>query len=152
DGAAMTWSAVSVGTEQARLVDVVANPRLARGAWLGLLLDFVARRCVRLSRRDPRECPEGEQSLYDQLEALLEHGGRADGTIDLSVRTPQWGQHLVLRPGEVAAACADLVRRTLARFDELVNRTASHGPASSVLLTAAAARLPGLQAALEQRM
>jgi hypothetical protein len=152
DGAALTWSAVALSADQARLVDVAANPRLARGAWLAQLLDFVARRCVRLSRRDPRACPEAEQALYDQLDSVLEHGGRSDGLIDLNVRTPQWGQHLVLRPAEVRGACADLVRRTLARFDELLNRTAAHGPAAAVLLTASAARLPGLTAALQERM
>jgi hypothetical protein len=152
DGAALTWSAVALTADQARLVDVVANPRLGRAVWVAQLLDFVARRCVRLSRRDPRESPEGEQSLYDQLDAMLELDAPPDGILELTVETPQWEQQMELRTSEMSGACAELVKRAVHRFDELVTRTATSGPAAAVLLTAAAAHLPGLRPALEVRM
>src|SRR6185437_1739332 len=72
DGHALTWSAVAVRGDMLRVLHTQAAPQLARGIWLCRLLDGAALRCVRLSRRDPRESAEIEQVLFDQLAAVLD--------------------------------------------------------------------------------
>jgi hypothetical protein len=72
DGHALTMSAVTVRDDVVRAPHTHLAPHLARGVWLGRLLDGAALRCVRLSRRDPRESAETEQALFDQLAALLD--------------------------------------------------------------------------------
>ncbi|MBY0231099.1 MAG: hypothetical protein K2W96_17580, partial [Gemmataceae bacterium] len=74
DGHALTWSVVdgSTGRSGARLVR--PSPHLGRGAWMRRLMDGAAGRFIRQSRRDPRESAAAEQSLYEQLLAVLEGG------------------------------------------------------------------------------
>src|SRR6185437_4793682 len=72
DGHALTWSVVAVRDDVVRVLHTHPVPSLARGVWLCRLLDCVAYRCVRLSRRDPRESAETEQTLFDQLASLLD--------------------------------------------------------------------------------
>jgi hypothetical protein len=151
DDYGLTWSAVALAGERVRLVRSETTPALGRGAWLRRLLEGVARRCIRLSRRDPRESADAEQSLYDQLaDVLATHpeGGR----VELMVQTPHWYQNLMLAPEELQALCAPLVGQTLTALDRLLELAAGHGPASAVLLTAPAGRLPGLTPALEDRL
>jgi hypothetical protein len=147
DGHALSWSAVDVGQDQARLVASQSAPHLAQGAWLRRLLDGVARRCVRLSRRDPRESAETEQSVYDQLAEILEN--TPPGLVDLSVQAPQWSQHLQIHPDELTDCCAPLVHQALTEIQAFRRTTARQGPIAAVVLTPAAGRLPGLVAALE---
>jgi hypothetical protein len=149
DEHALTWSAVGVG-EEARLLESQAAPHLGRGAWLRRLLDGVANRCVRLSRRDPRESAEADQALYDQLEEALR---RAPGApAEVVVQTPQWYQHLTLQPDDLVASCAALVGQALAQTQGFLEATAAQGTVGAVLMTAAAAQLPGLTGALEDRL
>jgi len=68
---------------------------------------------------------------------------------ELVVQMTSWGQNLLLRPDELAAACAPLVRTALAEMRAL--RDALLGDVEPIILvTAAAGRLPGLVAALEE--
>jgi hypothetical protein len=155
DGHGLGWSAVDVGHDQARLLGSQLAPHLAQTAWLLRLLDGVARRCVRLSRRDPRESAETEQSVYDQLAEVLESapgGPTTTGLVDLIVQAPQWSQHLQVHPDELTACCAPLVQQALTEIQAFRRTTATQGPVAVVVLTAAAARLPGLAAALEHHV
>jgi hypothetical protein len=150
DGHALSWSAVDVGAEQVRLVQTQTVPQLARGVWLRRLLDGVSQRCIRLSRRDPRESAETEQALYDQLAVAIE---RPTGDLlDLVVQASQWYQHLRFHPDELAALCVPLVRQALAEMQNFLAATAGQGAVSALLLTAPAASLPGLAAALEDQL
>src|SRR5436305_841609 len=55
DDHALTWGAVAAEEGWARLVDFRAAPQLGLRAWKDRLLDAIADRCVRQSRRDPRD-------------------------------------------------------------------------------------------------
>jgi hypothetical protein len=148
DGAALTWSAVAVAAEQVRLIDVWATRRLARGMWLQALVDGAARRCIRLSQRDPRASAIAEQSLHDQLARLLSRASEED-RLDVHVQTPDWSQHLDLRPSDLTRWCQPLTQQALVLLRDFVARLAPHGPATAVLATSSAARLPGLADAVQ---
>ncbi len=148
DGAALTWSAVAVAADQVRLIDVWATRRLALGVWLQALLDGAARRCIRISQRDPRVSAVAEQSLHDQLARLLSRAPEAD-RLEVHVQTPEWSQHMDLRPGDLARWCGPLTQQALTLLRDFVARLAPHGPAAAVLATSSAARLPGLVEAVQ---
>jgi hypothetical protein len=149
DGHALTLSALAVSDDPVRVQHVHSVPRLGRSAWLGRLIDGAALRCIRLSRRDPRESAETEQALFDQLTALLD-SRTGEGSIQLVLQTPHWYQHLKFSPEELSAVCAPLVQRTLAEIQQFLVDVAELGSLGTVLLTASAARLPGLRAAIEE--
>ncbi|HEY7157079.1 MAG TPA: FHA domain-containing protein [Gemmataceae bacterium] len=149
DGHALTWSAVTVRDDVLRVLHTHAVPQLARGVWLCRLLDGAALRCVRLSRRDPRESADIEQVLFDQLAIVLDTP-RSDEPVKMVLQTPHWYQHLRFTPGELSAFCAPLVRRAAIETQDFLAAVAALGPVGAVLLTGAAARLPGLVAALDE--
>jgi hypothetical protein len=148
DGHALTWSAVAVSEDTARLAESQSFPPLARGAWLGRLLGGVAHRCVRQCRRDPCESAEAEQDLYAQLVQLLEEPPRGDQGANLVLQAGPWYQRLTFQTAELAAMCQPLVRQTLAALQGILQSLAGHGPIGAVVLTPAAAHLPGLAQAL----
>ncbi len=148
DSHALTWAVVAVEFGQARLLGVQTLPHLDLGAWKGRLLDMIADRCVRQSRRDPRDSGAAEQALYDQLDAALEACRRGQ-VAELLIHLSQWGQNLLVRPDELAAACAPLMRRALAEMQAQRDRL-PRGPSPVVLVTDAASRMPGLVRALDQ--
>jgi hypothetical protein len=149
DGYALTFSAVTVQNDMVRVLHVHPVPRLARGVWLGRLLDNSALRCIRLSRRDPRESAETEQALYDQLAAVLDRR-LGDEPAEMVLQTPHWFQHLKLSPADLSAFCAPLVQRTLAELQQFLADIAALGSVGTLLLTGPAARLPGLAAAIDE--
>ncbi len=151
DGAALTWSSVVVDAQTARLVECQTAPRLALGTWLNRLLENVADRCVRLTRRDPRQSADAEQALYDQLAALFEKETEGD-RIDLHLNADNWSQHLMLHPADLVACCTPLVQQTLTLMRGFLQKSAGHGPAAAVLVTPTAARLPGLVPALQEAL
>jgi hypothetical protein len=123
-------------------------PVLSLRAWKTRLLDRVADRCIRQSRRDPRDSAPAEQSLYEQLEHALDNCGQGR-TVELLVQTDRWYQNLLLRPEEFATFCEPLVTRAVEGVRGLVTvggRTALR----VVLVTRAAGRLPGLLPALQK--
>jgi hypothetical protein len=149
DGYALTLSAVAVRDDRVRVLHVHHAPQLGRGVWLGRLLDGAALRCIRLSRRDPRELAETEQALFDQLaDALDSRAG--DEPAELVLQTPHWYQHLKFSPAELSAMGAPLVQRMQAEMQQFLDGIADLGSVGAVLLTAPAARLPGLAAAVEE--
>jgi hypothetical protein len=150
DDHALTWAAVAVEFGQARVLDTQAVVQLGLRAWKERLLDAVADRCVRQSRRDPRDSAPAEQGLYDQLDAAFDACRRGQ-MAELLVQMAQWGQNVILRPDELAAACAPLVRQALAEMRAL-RQSLPLGITPVVLVTDAAGRLPGLVRALEEAM
>jgi hypothetical protein len=86
--------------------------------------------------------------LYDQLDGALDACRRGQ-VAELVVHMPQWGQNLLFRPDELAAACAPLLRQALGHVRSLRDLLPP-GPAPTLLVTDAAGRLPGLVAALEE--
>jgi hypothetical protein len=150
DGHAFTWSAVSVRDERATLLETNSHPGLDRTAWLRRLIDGVANRCVRTTRRDPRESADAEQALYDQLSDRLSEVPESSRA-EFVLHTPQWFQNLLLEVDELRAWCAPLAKRAASALEEMQSLADGHGPAVAVLLTATAGRLPGLAALLEER-
>jgi hypothetical protein len=150
DGHGLTWAAVDVGADQVQLLHSQTATYLGRGAWLGKLLDGVAHRCVRQTRRDPREGADTEQSLYDQLGQILDTLA-GSGHVELALQTAKWYQRLSFQTEELAGYCSSLVRQALAEMQALLAATAAHGVAATLVMTGSAACLPGLQAALAER-
>jgi hypothetical protein len=123
-------------------------PHLSLRAWKGRLLDCVADRCIRQSRRDPRDSPAAEQSLYDQLEEALNLSGQGR-IVELLIQTANWYQNLLVRPEEMLAFCDRLVRQTLREIQGMLTASAARTQLHGLFLTQAAGRLPGLASALE---
>jgi hypothetical protein len=147
DGYALTWSAVAVSDTALHLLQCEPCPHLSLNAWHNRLLDGIARHCIRRTRRDPRESPEAEQGLFDQFPAAMD--AEAQGhLVELAVQTPQWYQQVMLQPGELAGLCGSLVRQGVAEMKQFAEALARYGPVVSIIATPAAARLPGLSAAL----
>jgi hypothetical protein len=146
DDHALTLAAVATDDEQARLVGSSSLPRLRSQAWTNCLIDAVADRCVRHSRRDPRDSAPAEQSLYEQLPDALEActQGRP---VQLGIRASQWFQNLLLQPEELTSFCGRLVQQAVHAGGELLRDVAFQGP-GAIVVTDAASRLPGLVDAL----
>jgi hypothetical protein len=147
DDHCLTLNSVVVDDDQARVHGEQHLPRLALPAWKHCVLDGVAERCVRHSRRDPRDSAPAEQSLYDQLDEAFE-ACRQGRMVEVAIQAAQWFQGLVLQPAEILAWCAKPVRQTLDAVRQLCEESAFQAP-GRVVLTDAASRLPGLAAALQ---
>ncbi len=149
DEHALTWTPVIVAGGRATPGHAQSNVQLGLRAWKERLLDTISDACVRMSRRDPRDSADAEQTLFDQLDTLL--AAAADNhPAELALRAPGWSQNLLYNPVDVANACRSLLERSLDAFHSAVDYSADKGPIRTVLLTTAAARLPGLVPALEQ--
>src|SRR5437763_733306 len=74
-------------------------PRLNLQAWKTRLLDAVADRCVRHSRRDPRDSAPSEQMLYEQLDGALD-ACRQGRSVELVIEAAHWYQNVILGPEE----------------------------------------------------
>lgn len=122
-------------------------PKLSLRAWKERLLDCIADRCIRQSRRDLRDSAPAEQTLYDQLDEACDVALQ-NQTMELAIQAAHWYQTLILTPAELNAFCKPLVRRTLEEMNALLLAAQAEGPPAAVLLSEAAARLPGLALAL----
>ena len=149
DDFALTASVLSVEPGAATLVASGVWPRGSVRLWKDRLLDAMADRCVRLCRRDPRDSADAEQALYDQLDAALDRV-RAGQPVALTVRSAHWYQDLVHQPDEFDAFCAPLARPAAEGIFDLVRTAGLPLPPTAVWLTHAAARLPGLAAAVHR--
>jgi len=121
-----------------------AGTVIADGEQLWLQSAQVADRCIRQSRRDPRDCASAEQSLYDQIEDALDRIGSGK-MVELLIQTPNWFQNLLLRAEELSSFCAGLVQESVQAIPTVLGQSSP----AVILVSAAAARLPGLAAALE---
>jgi hypothetical protein len=148
DDHALTWAAVAVADGRAELLGSRCQPQLGLRAWKERLLNGAADRCIRQSRRDPRDLAPVEQALWEQLETVLDDCSRG-GLAQLKIEADNWYQHLMFRPEELAACCTRLVQRSVAELHALLSDTGQHGLPGVILVTDAAARLPGLVAQLE---
>jgi FHA domain len=148
DGHALTFTAVAVDSHRMRYLDVQSAPQLAEPVWLVQLLNRVADRCIRRTRRDPRELAATEQDLYDQLTHVLA-ANPADKLIELVLQTPHWYQNLMLQHDDLRVFCESLVRQAVAEWRLFRETLHVHGRFTSLLFTAPAARLPGLVAGLQ---
>jgi hypothetical protein len=143
DEYALSAAVVSVERTQVRLAGSATWPRLAVKAWKDRLLDAISDRCIRLCRRDPRDSPEAEQGLFEQLDDALDRA-RAGQRVSLAVRTDRWFQDVVQQPDEFDASCATLARTTAEAVREFSAGIGLPVAPRAVWLTHEAGRLPGL--------
>jgi hypothetical protein len=148
DDHALSWAAVEMGPERIFLVAEQSIPLLGLLAWKRRLLDALAERCIRHSRRDPRDSGQAEQALFDQLDAVLDAASQGQ-TAHVVVRAATWFQDLLLRPEEIIQFGAPLVRHALKEVGQTPDLN-QEGKGTWLLLTEAAGRLPGLVPALQE--
>jgi hypothetical protein len=141
-------------------VEWTANEVLIRPPWvltgLGLrvwreqVIRCVAEECIRLCRRDPRESPEADQSVFDQIDDVLEQCSQSRSAV-VRVQAVAWYQEVTVRPEAVAGGCGILGRQAADAIWRYVLRATTRHEEPAVWLTAEAARLPGLAAAFYAR-
>ena len=148
DDHALTATTVFADGEKLWIHAAQSWPQLNLRIWKSRLLDKVAERCIRMSRRDPRECAPAEQSLYDQIEDSLDKVAQ-NKVIELLIQATNWYQNLLLRPEEVVAICERSVRETVANLQGMLGGPSAKQSVRRILLSHAAGRLPGLSQALE---
>src|SRR6266545_1335103 len=148
DDHALTVSALAAVGNELQLLEARTLMRLGLRAWTERLLDALADRCILQSRRDPRDCPAAEQALFEQLDGVLD-AWRAGRSVQVAFQATHWYQRLALTPLDGAACCAALARRALAEIAEVCTAPWPTGAPGVVLMTTAAARLPGLVAGVE---
>src|SRR5262249_23607001 len=102
---ALTLTALRVGAGHAEQLETRILAHLNVRVWKDRLLDAVADRCIRQSRRDPRESAAAEQGLYDSLEEAID-ACRQGKLINLVIQAPHWYQNLVLQPEEMVRFCS----------------------------------------------
>jgi hypothetical protein len=105
---------------------------------------------VRASRRDPRDSPDADQMVYEQLEAVLDACGQ-NQPVPLRVQASHWLQAWTMQPAEAVAACAALARQVAHEVHAALRWAEQQMTSATVYFSAGAARLPGLAAAVYQR-
>src|SRR5439155_25891840 len=148
DDQALTLATVGSADGMAQLLDVRSLPHLNLRVWRERLLNALADCCILDSRWDPRESPTAEQALYDQLDEVLD-GCCGNRMVKVTVQAGKRFQNLVLQPRDAATFCGGLRRQVLAEVQAILTAPWPDGAPGVVLLTAAAARLPGLAVALQ---
>jgi hypothetical protein len=148
DDHAFSWSVVEIGPERFFVVAEQSVPQISLMAWKRRLLDCLAERCIRHSRRDPRDSGQAEQALFDQLDQVLDSAWQGQPA-EAVVRAATWFQDLLLRPEEIIQFCGPLVRHALKELGEATELNPD-GKVTRILMTEAAGRLPGLAPALEE--
>jgi hypothetical protein len=148
DDHALTAATVVADGDQLSLQTAQSWPHLNLRVWKGRLLDTVADRCIRQSRRDPRDTPAAEQVLYERIDDALDTcvQGRA---VEFLLQTAHWYQHLLLQPEEITACCDRLVGQAQQSIQEMLNGASARAALRLVLVSRAAGRLPGLVGALQ---
>jgi hypothetical protein len=149
DDHAATWTLLTADAKQVRCVGMTTLANHGVRAWVDRLMDYVADRCIRLCRRDPRDSALAEQSLDEQLTAHLSQA-RHTKLLSLSVRTEHWFQNLVFLPEEIEKACTGLARTVADGLRQCLAETVT--PPDVLWVTASAARLPGVAGAVNVRL
>jgi hypothetical protein len=147
DEHALSSAAILCAGDQLLLHASESWTNLSQSSWKNRLLDAVADRCIRQSRRDPRDSAQTEQHVYEQLENALD-SCRHGKNFEILVQTASWYQNLLLKPEDLTASCHRLVESTVGRVKEMLAATRAGGPLQRILVTRAAERLPGLAVAL----
>lgn len=148
DAFALSAALVGIANDTACLLAFSAWPRLGLSAWYNRVLDAVADQCIRMCRRDPRDWPEAEQGLFEQIPYALEqcHVGQ---TIRWLVRTDEWYQELHMVPEELEGYCASLAQTAEQAIRQLMQSMNHSVPLRALWMTSRASRLPGLNRQLQ---
>jgi hypothetical protein len=155
DEHALTWSVmISEGHNVRLLASHSIKPASVR-VWFDRLIDAVSDRCVRLCRRDPRDSAAAEQSLFEQLDSAL-NAPRKELQVTLNLRTEHWFQELKVSLEDFEHFTATLARLAVDGMRQVAADAHTAAPVMArpdvLLVTADAARLPGLVAAATQNV
>jgi hypothetical protein len=155
DEHALTWSVMISEGHNTRLLASHSIGAASRRAWMDRLIDVISDRCVRLCRRDPRDSAAAEQSLFEQLDATL-NAPRHDPRLTLNLRTEHWFQEMKLTFEDVENFTAGLARLAVDGMRQAAADAHAAAPVMArpdlLLVTADAARLPGLVTAATQNV
>jgi hypothetical protein len=153
-GVVIDWDdhALSLGwvkgyADKVQLVESRAFPQMAMAHLRERLLDTLAEMFVMQHRRDPRDAPHAEQSLFDQLDPLIDAAAKHQ-SMQLGVHGKAWYKHLLVHPEQTLHCCAPYVRHAVREIEALVAGWPAGETPRSLLLTHDAARMPGLIDAL----
>lgn len=147
DEHALTLGWVKAMADRANLVESRSFTQLGLRVWKERLLNVLADLCVHQHRRDPRDAPMAEQSLYDQIDSLTDAASKHQA-IQLGVQGQQWFMHLLVHPEQPAHFCAGLARQVAHEAEQLLVCWPASELPRQILLTHQAGRLPGLADAL----
>ena len=147
DDHALTLGWVKLVADKAQLIDSRSFTHLGLRCWNERLLNVLSDLCVRQHRRDPRDAPMAEQSLYDQLEPLTEAALKHQA-IQLGVQGQQWFKHLLVHPEQTLQFCRPLARQAAHEAEHLLLCWPPSELPRCIVLTHQAGRLPGLVEAL----
>jgi FHA domain len=148
DDHALTLGWVKAMADKAHLVESRSFPQLGGRCWKERLLNVLSDLCVLHHRRDPRDVPLAEQSLFDQLDPLTDAALKHQA-IQLAVQGKQWFKHLLVHPEQTTQFCAPLANSVVQAANQLLLCWPASELPRCILLTQSAARLPGLAEALE---
>jgi hypothetical protein len=155
DDHALTWSVLAADGSNARLLAHHAIKGASVHAWFDRLIDAVSDRCVRLCRRDPRDSGTAEQSLFEQLDAVISEPP-ARSPIVLQIRTTQWYQEVSITREDLETFAGPVVQLAIEGMRRAVNDAHAAAPVMArpdlLWITADAARLPGLVVAATQNV
>jgi len=143
DDHALTLGWVNSISNKVHLIECRSFTNLGVRHWHERILNALADLCIRQHRRDPRDIPQAEQSLYDQLGVLTEAALKRQA-IQLGIQTAQWFKHLLVHPEETVRFCQALSRQTIQEAEQLLSACPATEAPRSILLTQEAGRLPGL--------
>jgi hypothetical protein len=143
DDHALSIGLVRAVDGEAHLLEARHFPQLGLKVWHDRLINALADNCVLQSRRDPRDVPAAEQTLFEQLDVLLDAGLRGR-TIQIGIEAPNWYQNVLVHPEESSGFCGHLARQVAREVEAFYQMVPAEEVPPSMLLTAPAARLPGL--------
>lgn len=113
--------------------------------WRERLIRCVAETCIRVCRRDPREAPEADQSVFDQIDEVMDQCAQSQRAV-VRVQAVEWFQELTIEPEQAAAACAPLAGQAAELIWSCLLLADAGKEEPRVWFTAATAQLPGLAA------
>jgi hypothetical protein len=135
--------------DKVHLVKGIAYPHLGLARWKKKLLNTLADLCIQDSRKDPRHYPCMEQSLYLQLDSVMEDCA-SNRMSNVAFQKANWYHHLVLEPDQIAGFFTSFVRPVLADISALLERHIPQGEPKAILVSAQGSVLPGLVDRVEE--
>jgi hypothetical protein len=151
DDHALTLGWVKGLADRAHLIESRSFTQLGVRAWKERLIDALADRFIRAHRRDPRDVPSAEQSIFDQLDALA-LAALTHRPMQLGVNGGQWFSHLLVQPEQTVHFCRALAQQAAQEAGQLLSCWPASELPPAILLTHQASRLPGLIDALQPHL
>ncbi len=148
DDHALTLGWVKGLGDRAHLIECRSFTQLGVSAWKDRLIDALADRMIRVHRRDPRDVPSAEQSIFDQLDALA-LAALTRRPMQVGVNGERWFSHLLVHPEHTVHFCRALALQSAQEASRLLTGWPASELPPAIVLTHQASRLPGLIDALQ---